>query len=69
MQTIVTQHVWVKHVITPVAVLDDGSGDPIVFVDPDEQTMAEESAVYGCGICYEPMATAFNTDCEGPTEE
>lgn len=59
------QHHWVKHVITPVAVLSGADGEPVVFVDPDQQEIAEQDAVYGCDNCSQPMATHFNTECEG----
>lgn len=63
------EHHWVKHVITPVAVLSGPEGEPVVFVDPDQQQIAEDDAVYGCDHCGEPMATHFDTDCKGDTDE
>jgi hypothetical protein len=69
-ETQVLQHTWVKHTITPVAVLQGLEGEPIVLVDPEEQEISEvQTTVYGCGVCYEPLATHFNTPCSGLTEE
>lgn len=59
------EHIWVKHVITPVSVLDDGSGHPMVFVDPDKQRACEANAVYGCHSCGEALVDAYGTTCEG----
>jgi len=69
MMTETKQHDWVKHTITPISVLEDKQGDPIVFVDPDDQTEAEENAVYGCNNCGEPLAGNLHTECEDPRDE
>lgn len=63
MHTVTTQHQWVKHVITPVEVLADDEGDPVVMVDPDQQTIAEDNAAYGCDNCGQSMATHFGQPC------
>lgn len=68
MKTRTMEHVWVKHTITPVQVLTDGEGQPVVLVDPDQQIIAEDQAVYGCQVCSNPMATHFDTECEGEDE-
>lgn len=68
MSTKTKEHVWVKHVITPVAVIVEGE-EYSVFVDPDVQDDSESNAAYGCQICNQPMATHFNTECDGPDEE
>jgi hypothetical protein len=62
------KHTWVKHTIALVEVLDD-NGRPIVLVDPDQQALAEEDAVYGCQVCNEPLAGNFNTECKGADED
>lgn len=59
------QHQWVKHVITPVTTLTDEEGKPVVLVDPDDQVISEDNAVYGCGVCMEAMATHHDKPCEG----
>lgn len=61
-----TGHNWVKHVITPVSVLEGKDGEPIVFVDPDDQTEAEADAAYGCIDCGEPLADNLHTECDDP---
>lgn len=66
MSVMTKQHHWVKHTITPVAVLTDDDGDPVVFVDPDQQVISEEGAAYGCDACGVPMLTShLNTECKG----
>jgi hypothetical protein len=67
--TVTTQHVWVKHTITPVSTLPDEGGEPVVFVDPMQQDLAEQDAVYGCQVCGQPMAGNYNTNCPGSDEE
>lgn len=69
MNVMTKEHIWVKHVITPVSVLPDEEGDPVVFVDPEQQKISEDQAVYGCNICLNPMITHFNTECEGFEED
>ena len=64
MQTMTAQHEWVKHVVTPVSILSDGKGNPVVFVDPELQVIAEDHAAYGCVNCGEAMATHHNRPCE-----
>lgn len=68
MMTATKEHNWVKHVITPVSVLESESGEPIVFVDPDDQTEAEEDAAYGCLDCGEALAGNFHTECKDDHE-
>lgn len=68
MQILTAQHTWVKHVITPVVVLTDERGDPVVMVDPDQQVIAEDNAAYGCDSCGEAMATHFGEPCT-PNED
>ncbi len=60
-----TKHQWVKHVLTPVEVLQDDEGHPVVIVDPDQQIISEDHAAYGCDRCGEPMAGNLHTQCEG----
>lgn len=64
-----TTHHWVKHVITPVEVLADGVGDPVVLVDPDQQIISEDDAAYGCDQCGCPMAGNLKTPCPAPGYE
>ena len=61
----ITSHAWVKHTITPIVVLSDDKGEPVILVDPDDQALSETDAVYGCMVCGEAMATHYNTDCKG----
>lgn len=68
-KTITVQHTWVKHTITPVSVLSGIDGEPVVFVDPDQQVLSEQTAVYGCVACNEPMAGNHNTECQGEEED
>jgi len=59
------EHMWVKHTITPVGVLAGIEGEPVVFVDPDQQNISEDGAAYGCDRCGVPMNTrTLKTDCE-----
>lgn len=54
-------HQWVKHVITPVHLIDE-----VVFVDPAEQDTSEGDAVYGCDRCGAPLsASTLGRPCEG----
>lgn len=69
MRTVTAQHMWVKHTITPVSVLTDDDGEAAIFVDPDQQTISEDHAVYGCDVCGKPMAGNLNTQCEGEVED
>jgi len=65
-----TDHVWVKHTITPVHTLDNSSGEPVIVVDPDQQVLAEENAVYGCMNCDLPLVPdTFHTECSGEHSE
>jgi hypothetical protein len=54
---------------TPVEVLPDAEGEPVVFVDPDQITIAEDQSAYGCGICGEPLIGNMGTLCSGEQEE
>lgn len=65
-----TTHRWVKHTITPVSTLTDDDGQPVVFIDPDDQTISEDHAVYGCDVCGQPMGKLnINTECGGDPDE
>lgn len=57
------KHQWVKMTITEIEVLDNGEGKPVVIVDPDKEKTAQDQATFGCGICDEPLETAFGTEC------
>jgi hypothetical protein len=59
------QHNWVKHTITPVMTLEGDDGDPVIFVDPEQQAISEDGAVYGCTECGEPLVGNYNTECKG----
>jgi hypothetical protein len=60
------EHVFVKHTLTPVEVLTDDSGSPVVLVDPEEQQNAEVNfTVYGCDRCGKPLSEAHGTKCPG----
>lgn len=65
MQTMVDTHQFVKHTMTPVSVLPDDDGAPIVFVDPEQALMAEEAAVYGCTVCGMGADQAMHEECPG----
>jgi hypothetical protein len=65
MTVMTTQHHWVKHTVTPVSVLSDEEGYPVIFVDPDQQIISEDDAAYGCDHCGVPLAGHFGTKCEG----
>lgn len=65
MKTLTAQHDWCKHVITPVEVLPDEAGLPVVLVDPDLQASAEDNAAYGCDRCGVSMAEGWTTNCSG----
>jgi hypothetical protein len=58
-------HHWVKHTITPVHTVEGNDGRPVVFVDPDQQIIAEDNAVYGCDICGQAMVTVHDEPCAG----
>lgn len=64
-ETTTKQHIWVKHTITPVHVLQDDDGEPVVIVDPDQIPIAEEAAVYGCDLCGVPLWGYVGSECEG----
>lgn len=64
MSVLTQEHHWVKHTITPVSTLIDNEGQPIVFVDPEQQTIAEDNAVYGCDRCGVPMAGYHGSLCD-----
>lgn len=59
------QHTWIKHTLTPVMVLTDDAGEPVIFVDPDDQAISEDHAVYGCDSCGQPLVNNISTECEG----
>lgn len=69
--TTTKQHLWVKHTITPVSVIHEGGrSKPVIFVDPDQQIIAEDGAAYGCDVCGQPMInTTLNTECKGDEDE
>jgi hypothetical protein len=67
--TIVRQHQWVMYVMTPIEVLDDGDGQPIVVVDPDKREAAEGNASYGCFACSQPLQGNMNSECTGQGEQ
>ena len=59
------QHVFVKHTVTPVAILQDDEGEPVVFIDPDQVPVAEESSVFGCQVCGMGVREALESECPG----
>lgn len=66
MMTATKQHIWVKHTITPVSVIEGEDGKPVIFVDPDQQVIAEDSAAYGCDSCGTALyPNNMNTECKG----
>ena len=64
-RVITLKHQWVKMSICDIEVLSDNDGNPIVLVDPDKQTQAEEEARYGCFTCNSPLESGFGTPCRG----
>jgi hypothetical protein len=68
-RVMVREHVWVKHTITPVSVLQDDQGEPVVLVDPDQQVISEDNAVYGCDRCGVAMVNNTNTECEDADDD
>lgn len=67
--TMVRQHQWVMFTMTPLEVLDDGDGYPIVVIDPDKKEAAEHNASYGCFACSQPLEGNMNTSCAGQGEQ
>lgn len=67
MTTMTLQHNFVKHTITQVEALPglEPTDPPVIVVDPEQQDLAEEDAVYGCNTCGQPMSQAYNTECPG----
>lgn len=65
MRVVTMEHEWIKMTETPVSVLSDDDGEPVVFVDPEQAEIAEDHAVYGCRVCGEAMATHHNKPCPG----
>lgn len=63
--TKIRQHQWVKIVVTPIDVLPDKEGNPVVFVDPAKQRDTETQARYGCFACNEPLESNYGTECNG----
>lgn len=65
-----TKHSWVKHTLTEVHPLSNDGGDPIVFVDPVDQEVAEDNAAYGCNDCDAALtAETLESECPGPEED
>lgn len=64
-----TRHQWVKHVLTPVEVLPGNEGEPVIFVDPDQQIISEDNAAYGCDRCGVPMVGNLETECTPDDED
>jgi len=64
-ETKIRQHQWVKITVTPISVLADDDGLPVVFVDPDKAEGAELQASYGCFACDAPLDPTFDTPCPG----
>lgn len=69
MKTVTKEHMWVKHVITPVSVLPTDDGGTAIFVDPDQQEVSEDNAAYGCDRCGVALAGNQHTDCEGDPDD
>lgn len=64
------EHEWIKIEITPVHVLPDGTNEPIVFVDPDEQQLASDMPQYGCSLCDVFLdSESVSTICPGKPED
>lgn len=63
--TDIKQHTWIKHTLTPVLILAGDDGEPVIFVDPDQQIISEDHAVYGCDRCGQPLVDNLRTECEG----
>lgn len=66
--TKVKQHQWMKIVYTPLEVLDDGDGNPVVIIDPDKEDAAQANASYGCFACDLPLEGNMKTECTGRDE-
>lgn len=61
-------HQWVKHIVVPVDVVADPTGDGgfYAFEDPDRLKQADLEAVYGCAACSEPLnGDTVGTTCLG----
>lgn len=74
MATMTATHQWVKHTVTPVHLITDADGEPmldsdgqpVLIVDPDQQQVSEEDTVYGCMNCGEALVTALDQPCQEP---
>lgn len=65
-----SEHHWVKMVITPIQVVDDPeiSAEPVVFSTEADEIEAGECAQYGCLKCDEPLShDSLRTQCEVTT--
>lgn len=63
------QHTWIKHTLTPVLILPNDDGEPVIFVDPDQQAISEDHAVYGCDRCGQALVDNLNTECKGYSDD
>lgn len=67
-----SNHSWVKMVITPVNVVDDPevSPEPVILIREDDEQEALECAQYGCIRCDQPLnSETLRTPCEVDTED
>ena len=63
METTTVQHQWIMMTQTPVSILFDDDGEPVVFVDPDMAQGAEVNAVYGCLNCDQYLSSHATAEC------
>lgn len=59
-------HSWVKHTLTPIQFDEDGE----VIISQAQLRLAEEHAVYGCGVCDIPFSEEDReSECTGRAAE
>ena len=63
--TKVRAHQWMQLVVTPVEVLEDAEGKPVIFIDPEKGEVAMHEARYGCFACNEGLEDNYGTNCAG----
>lgn len=61
----IMNHNWEMITITPVEIVEDEDGQPVVLIDPDKAAEADSNSMYGCRRCHEPLVDAYGTECLG----
>jgi hypothetical protein len=57
------QHEWTMYTITPISVIVDEDGEPVIVVDPEARVDADAGSAYGCTRCHLPLGEGLNQLC------